>query len=104
MRTLVDILKKDRTGNFEWLEAVKDVETAKRRLLQLSTESPDEFIAFRETDLQVIATSQASSVVDLKLIGEECPPPSRGGLENGKALTHCDYCGAQPPARSVCLR
>ncbi len=47
MRTQFDILKKDRKGTFQWLEAANDIETAKGRLLQLSTESPDEFVAFR---------------------------------------------------------
>ncbi|PYT23258.1 MAG: hypothetical protein DMG58_28455 [Acidobacteria bacterium] len=59
MRTLYDILKKDRKGTFQWLETVKDIETAKARVLQLSSESLDEFIVFRGTDLQVVATSQA---------------------------------------------
>ncbi len=56
MRTLFDILKKDRKGTFQWLETVSDIETAKARVLQLSSESPEEFIVFRETDLQVVAT------------------------------------------------
>ena len=59
MRTLYDILKKDLKGTFQWLETVKDIETAKARVLQLSSESLDEFIVFRGTDLQVVATSQA---------------------------------------------
>jgi hypothetical protein len=58
MRMLFDILKKDRKGTFQWLETVSDIETAKARVLQLSSESPDEFIVFRETDLQVVATSR----------------------------------------------
>jgi len=59
MRTLFDILKKDGKGTFQWLETVNDIETAKARVLQLSSESPDEFVVFRETDLQVVATSPA---------------------------------------------
>ena len=59
MRTRYDILKKDRKGTFQWLETANDIETAKARVLQLSSESPDEFVVFRETDLQVVATSQA---------------------------------------------
>ncbi len=65
MRTPIDILKRDRKGTFQWLEAVNDIETAKRRLLQLSTQSPDEFVAFHEIDLQVVATSQASRGLNL---------------------------------------
>jgi hypothetical protein len=59
MRTLYDILKKDREGTFQWLDTANDFETAKARVLQLSSESPDEFVVFRETDLQVVATSHA---------------------------------------------
>lgn len=59
MRTRYDILKKDRKGTFQWLETANDIETAKARVLQLSSESADEFVVFRETDLQVVATSPA---------------------------------------------
>ena len=57
MSTLFDILKKDRTGTFEWLETVHNIETAKARVLQLSSRSLDEFVIFRGNDLQVVATS-----------------------------------------------
>ncbi|SRR6266705_1070996 len=50
MRTRYDILKKDRKGTFQWLETANDIETAKARVLQLSSESADEFVVFRETD------------------------------------------------------
>ena len=62
MRTLFDILRKDREGTFEWLETVNDFETAKARVLELSSESPDEFVVFRATDLQVVATSHAIEI------------------------------------------
>jgi hypothetical protein len=56
--TLFDILKRDRNGTFQWLETVNDIETAKARVLQLSSGSLDEFVIFRGNDLQVVATSQ----------------------------------------------
>jgi hypothetical protein len=56
MNTLFDILRKDRKGTFLWVEAVNDIETAKARLHQLSAESPDEFVVFREVDLRIVAT------------------------------------------------
>jgi len=59
MSTLLDILKKDSKGTFQWLETANDIETAITRVLQLSSESQDEFVVFRETDLQVVATSRA---------------------------------------------
>jgi hypothetical protein len=56
MNTLFDILRKDRKGTFLWVEAVNDIETAKARLHQLSAESADEFVVFREVDLRIVAT------------------------------------------------
>jgi hypothetical protein len=59
MSTLLDILKKDSKGTFHWLETANDIETAITRVLQLSSGSQDEFVVFREADLQVVATSRA---------------------------------------------
>ena len=59
MKTFLDILKKDSKGTFQWLETVNDIETAKARVMQLCSGSQDEFVVFRGTDLQVIATSHA---------------------------------------------
>jgi len=59
MRTLFDILKKDREGTFQWLETANDIETAKARVMKFSSESQDEFVIFREIDLQVIGTFRA---------------------------------------------
>jgi hypothetical protein len=56
MTTLFDILKKDRKGTFHWIEAVTDIDTAEARLRQLSAESSDDFVVFREMDLRVVAT------------------------------------------------
>jgi hypothetical protein len=58
MGTLLDILKNDRKGRFQWVETVNDFETAKARVLELSSESQDEFVIFRGTDLQVVARTQ----------------------------------------------
>ena len=60
MNTLFDILKKDRIGEFLWVEAVNDIETAKTRLLELSATSTDEFVVFRNIDLRVVATSRSA--------------------------------------------
>jgi hypothetical protein len=59
MKLVLDILKKDRKGTFLWLEAVDDMEAAKTRLRQLSEQSTDEFIVFRNVDLQVVASSRS---------------------------------------------
>jgi hypothetical protein len=55
-KTLFDILKRDRKGNFHWIESVSDLDTAEARLRALSAESPEEFVIFREIDLRVVAT------------------------------------------------
>jgi hypothetical protein len=53
--TQCDILKKDRTGSFHWIEVVRDLDTAEARLRQLSRDSAEEFVVFRQTDLRVVA-------------------------------------------------
>jgi hypothetical protein len=62
MSTLFDILKKDRNGTFQWLETVHNIETAKARVLQLSSGSLDEFVIFRGNDLQVVARFEATGI------------------------------------------
>jgi hypothetical protein len=57
MNTLFDILRKDPKGNFHWIEAVNDIETAQMRLKQLSAASVEEFVIFRNIDLRVVASS-----------------------------------------------
>jgi hypothetical protein len=54
--TLFDILKRDRKGNFHWIESVSNLDTAEARLRALSAESSEEFVIFREIDLRVVAT------------------------------------------------
>jgi hypothetical protein len=65
MKTFFDILKRDRRGTFLWLEAVRDMEAAQTRLRQLSEQSTDEFIVFRNVDLQVVATSRKDETQEL---------------------------------------
>jgi len=55
MKTLLDILRKDRMGTFHWVESVKDIDTAEARLRELCAESQDEFVVFRNIDLRVVA-------------------------------------------------
>jgi hypothetical protein len=57
MKTLFDILKRDPKGTFHWLEATRDLPTAETRVRQLCAESTEEFVIFRQMDLQVVATS-----------------------------------------------
>ena len=56
MRTLFDILKKDRKGTFHWIESANDMDSAEARLRELCAKSTDDFVVFRETDLRVVAT------------------------------------------------
>jgi hypothetical protein len=54
--TQCDILKKDCKGTFHWIEAVRDLDTAEARLRQLSGDSSEEFVVFRQVDLRVVAS------------------------------------------------
>jgi hypothetical protein len=57
MKTSFDILKRDPKGTFHWIEATRDLRTAETRVRQLCAESTEEFVIFRQVDLQVVATS-----------------------------------------------
>jgi hypothetical protein len=55
MKIPFDILRKDPKGTFHWVESVHDMDAAEARLRQLSAESRDEFVVFRNVDLRVVA-------------------------------------------------
>ena len=78
--TFFDILKKDSKGTFHWLETANDIETAKARVLKLSSESQDEFVVFRGIDLQVVATFPAKQT-DTEVLSE-LPEQRLGSFAN----------------------
>jgi hypothetical protein len=49
-----DILKKDTAGAPIWLEAVRDLDTAKRRVAELAEISPGEYVVFCERTAQIV--------------------------------------------------
>jgi hypothetical protein len=56
--TLFDIFRKDLLGTPVWMEAVEDLETAKRRVTELADRSPGEYFVFsQETEEIVINTT-----------------------------------------------
>src|SRR5258706_12384332 len=55
METLgYDILKKDSVGAPIWLEAVRDLDTAKRRVSELAENSPGEYVVFCEQTSRIV--------------------------------------------------
>jgi len=53
-----DIVKKE-DNNFVWMEAAHDIQSAKKRIYELSRHSNAEFVVFNEHTLQVVATFEA---------------------------------------------
>ena len=49
-----DILKKDSVGAPIWLEAVRDLDTAKKRVAELAENSPGEYVVFCERTSQIV--------------------------------------------------
>ncbi len=49
-----DILKKDSAGAPIWLEAVRDLDTAKKRVAELAENSPGEYVVFCEQTSQIV--------------------------------------------------
>ena len=50
-----DIVKK-KDNDFVWVEAAHDIQSAKKRVSELSRHSDAEFVIFNEHTLQVVAT------------------------------------------------
>ena len=51
-----DILKKDSMGAPIWLEAVRDLDTAKKRVAELAENSPGEYVVFCERTSQIVGS------------------------------------------------
>jgi hypothetical protein len=50
----LDIFKKDRQGNPVWIDAVRDLETARLRLSQLASALPGEYFAYDQRTRQIV--------------------------------------------------
>ena len=48
------ILRKDSAGDPIWLEAVRDLDTAKKRVAELAENSPGEYVVFCEQTSQIV--------------------------------------------------
>jgi hypothetical protein len=51
-----NIFKRDASGAPVWVEAVHDVETAKGRIIELSAESPGQYVVFSQTSGRVVSS------------------------------------------------
>jgi hypothetical protein len=56
MRAPFDLFKRDQQGNFVWLEAATDLQSARMRLKELSIRMPGEYLAFDQTTAQIVET------------------------------------------------
>jgi hypothetical protein len=54
----VDLRKED--NNFVWVEAADDIQSAKKRVYELSRHSDVEFVILNEHTLQVVATFETA--------------------------------------------
>jgi hypothetical protein len=50
-----DILKKTDAMNFEWVEVVRDLQTAGTRIQELQARSPGEYVVFSQRTQQIVA-------------------------------------------------
>jgi hypothetical protein len=49
-----DILKKIDAVNFEWVEVVRDLQTAEARIRELQARSPGEYVVFSQHTQQIV--------------------------------------------------
>jgi hypothetical protein len=52
-----DILKKIGAMNFEWVEVVRDLQTAEARIQELQDRSPGEYVVFSERTQEIVGGS-----------------------------------------------
>jgi hypothetical protein len=50
-----DILKKTDVVNFQWVEVVRDLQTAEARIQELQARSPGEYVVFSQRTQQIVA-------------------------------------------------
>jgi hypothetical protein len=63
---VLDIFKKDPSGNPLWIDAVADLETAQHRLRQLATAFPGEYFVFDQRTQKIVqARAMLSGEVQL---------------------------------------
>jgi hypothetical protein len=55
----LDILMREKDGNYRWLEAATDLEAAKNRLRELTARSPGEYVVFDQRTQQIVANTEA---------------------------------------------
>ena len=55
MEPFFDILKKTDAVNFEWVEVVRDLQTAEARIQELQARSPGEYVVFSQRTQQIVA-------------------------------------------------
>ena len=58
-----DILRRQRDGSFFWLEAARDIESAKHRVTELFANSPGEYVVFDQI-MQRIVARVANGIVE----------------------------------------
>ena len=67
MNPLFDILKRIDAVNFEWVEVVRDLQTAEASVQELQARSPGEYVVFSRRTQQIVArfnSQMAGAVAD----------------------------------------
>jgi hypothetical protein len=54
MESPFDILKKTDAVNFEWVDVVRDLQTAEARIQELQARSPGEYVVFSRRTQQIV--------------------------------------------------
>jgi hypothetical protein len=51
-----DIFRRDETGDPVWIEAVADLDTAKGRIIELSSNAPGQYVVFSQRSGQMVSS------------------------------------------------
>ena len=70
MRSTLDIFRRLRDGQPEWVEAVEGMDQAKESLIRLSSNSPAEYFIYSVADQAVVVNSNEATECPSSWIGE----------------------------------
>jgi hypothetical protein len=74
-----DIFRRGATGDHVWVEAVRDLETAKSRIIELSAEIPGQYVVFNQRSGRMVSSGTVVASPAARTTSIELP---KGELQN----------------------
>ena len=66
-----DIFRRGAAGDHVWVEAVRDLETAKSRIIELSAETPGQYVVFNQRSGRMVSSGTVVASSTARTISSE---------------------------------